>query len=42
MTKADEYLVRDINNILENGIMDVNPRPKYAMSATKLEKLERT
>lgn len=30
MTKADEYLVRDINNILENGIMDVNPRPKYA------------
>lgn len=30
MTKADEYLVRDIHNILENGIMDENPRPKYA------------
>lgn len=29
MTKADKYLVRDINNILENGIMDINPRPKY-------------
>ena len=30
MTKADEYLVRDIHNILENGVMDENPRPKYA------------
>lgn len=29
MTKADEYLVSDINNILENGYLDVDPRPKY-------------
>ena len=29
MTKADEYLVSDINNILENGYKDVDPRPKY-------------
>ncbi len=29
MTKADEYLVNDINNILENGYLDVDPRPKY-------------
>ena len=29
MTKAYKYLVRDINNILENWIMDINPRPKY-------------
>ena len=27
MTKADRYLVRDIQNILENGYMDENPRP---------------
>ena len=29
MTKADKYLIEDINNILENGYMDENPRPKY-------------
>ena len=29
MTKADEYLVNDINNILENGYLDVDPRPVY-------------
>ncbi len=30
MTKADQYLVRDIHNILENGYPDENPRPVYA------------
>lgn len=29
MTKADSYIVNDILNILENGYVDVNPRPKY-------------
>ena len=29
MTKADEYLKRDIQNILDNGYKDENPRPKY-------------
>ena len=29
MTQADRYLVNDIQNILENGYMDENPRPKY-------------
>ena len=29
MTKADEYLVSDIRNILENGYWDVDPRPVY-------------
>ncbi len=29
MTKADKYLADDIRNILENGYMDENPRPKY-------------
>ena len=29
MNKADEYLVSDIRNILENGYKDVDPRPKY-------------
>lgn len=29
MTKADRYMFDDINNILENGYLDVNPRPKY-------------
>ena len=29
MTKADNYLVEDIRNILENGYRDENPRPKY-------------
>ena len=29
MTKADEYLRRDIQNILDNGYKDENPRPKY-------------
>lgn len=30
MTKADRYLIEDIQYILENGYQDVNPRPKYA------------
>lgn len=30
MTKADKYLIEDIENILENGYMDEDPRPKYA------------
>lgn len=30
MTKADKYLIEDIQDILENGYMDENPRPKYA------------
>ena len=30
MTKADKYLVEDINYILKNGYKDVNPRPKHA------------
>ena len=29
MTKADKYLVNDIKNILDNGYMDENPRPRY-------------
>jgi len=29
MVKADEYLKRDIRNILDNGFWDENPRPKY-------------
>ena len=29
MTKADRYMFDDINNILENGYLDVDPRPKY-------------
>ena len=29
MTKADRYLKEDIQNILENGCMDIDPRPKY-------------
>ena len=29
MTKADKYLVESIYNILQNGIKDENPRPKY-------------
>lgn len=29
MTKADEYLKRDLENILNHGYKDVNPRPKY-------------
>lgn len=29
MTKADSYMANDILNILENGYLDVNPRPKY-------------
>ena len=28
-TKADEYLYNDIQNILNNGYKDKNPRPKY-------------
>lgn len=27
--KADNYLIRDINHILSDGIIDKNPRPKY-------------
>ena len=30
LTKADQYLVNDIHNILDNGYPDENPRPKYA------------
>lgn len=30
MTKADQYLVSDIHNILDNGYPDENPRPVYA------------
>ena len=30
MTKANNYLVQDIHNILENGYRDENPRPVYA------------
>lgn len=29
MTKADLYMVSDIKNILKNGYLDENPRPKY-------------
>lgn len=29
MTKADLYMKNDIENILINGYLDVNPRPKY-------------
>lgn len=29
MNKADRYMKRDIENILKNGYLDVNPRPKY-------------
>jgi len=29
MNKADTYMINDINNILENGYKDINPRPKY-------------
>ena len=30
MTKADKYMFEMINNILENGYKDIDPRPKYA------------
>lgn len=30
MTKADKYLLEDIRYILDNGYLDVDPRPKYA------------
>ncbi len=29
MTRADEYMVQDIHNILDNGYKDIDPRPKY-------------
>ena len=29
MLKADSYMVNDIINILDNGYLDVKPRPKY-------------
>ena len=29
MTTADAYMKRDIQNILDNGYKDINPRPKY-------------
>lgn len=29
MTRADFYMEQDISNILDNGYLDVNPRPKY-------------
>lgn len=30
MIKADKYMIESINDILENGHLDVNPRPHYA------------
>ena len=30
MTKADRYMKEAIQNILQNGYKDINPRPKYA------------
>jgi len=30
MTRADQYLLQDIEHILSEGYPDVNPRPKYA------------
>ena len=30
MIKADIYMDRAINDIIANGFLDVNPRPKYA------------
>ena len=30
MNKADQYLLQDIRHILDDGYMDVNPRPKYS------------
>jgi thymidylate synthase len=30
MTKADNYMIEAIENILKNGYKDTNPRPKYA------------
>lgn len=30
MNKADWYMTEDIQNILNSGYMDINPRPKYA------------
>lgn len=30
MTKADKYMNEDIVNILDNGYLDKNPRPKYS------------
>lgn len=30
MNKADKYLIRDIQEIRENGCKDINPRPKYS------------
>ena len=30
MNKADWYMTEDIQNILDNGYIDINPRPKYA------------
>lgn len=29
MSKVDQYLLDDIRTILDHGVMDVNPRPKY-------------
>lgn len=29
MNKSDQYMKRDIERILNNGYLDVNPRPKY-------------
>lgn len=29
MNKADKYMLDSINNILNNGFKDINPRPKY-------------
>ena len=29
INKANQYLYEDINNILRNGYVDENPRPRY-------------
>ena len=30
MNRADIYMMSEIQDILENGYLDENPRPKYA------------
>lgn len=29
MIKADKYMIESINHILDDGYLDVNPRPHY-------------
>ena len=40
MTKADKYLVNDINNILDNGYMDENYINKKSTNGTWLYAFE--